>query len=143
MHVIWNDMGIFNATGQRLVDQKNNILKRKRLPDLELEEIQRNMEDNSNGEVGLESDEIKGWLLGFDHEGQDVFMKEREVVLEDCMVLNLEEERCTVFVIKMNIQIKNENMTIIEKMHNVLSRKTRERLSPMRGIEKHRLLETT
>ena len=64
-------------------------------------------------------------------------------MLEDCMVLNLEEERCTVFVIKMNIQIKNEDMTIIEKMRNVLSKKTRERLPPMKGIEKHRLLEAT
>ena len=62
-------MGIFNAKGQRLVDQKNNILKRKWLPDLELEEIQRNMEDIGNGEMGLESDEDEGWLLGFDHEG--------------------------------------------------------------------------
>ena len=29
MHVIWNEMGMFNVTEQRLVDQKNNILKRK------------------------------------------------------------------------------------------------------------------
>ena len=36
-------MGIFNVTEQRLVDQKNNILSRKKLSDLELEEIQRNI----------------------------------------------------------------------------------------------------
>ena len=29
MHVVWNEMGMFNVTEQRLVDQKNNILKRK------------------------------------------------------------------------------------------------------------------
>ena len=40
MHAIWNEMGMFNVTEQRLVDQKNNILKRKWLLDLELEEIQ-------------------------------------------------------------------------------------------------------
>ena len=34
-------------------------------------------------------------------------------------------------------------MTILEKIHNVLSKETRERLSPLRGIEKHRSLEAT
>ena len=76
MHAIWNEMGMFNVTEQRLVDQKNKILKRKWLSDLELEEIQRNSEDIGHGEVRFESDEDEGWFLGFDHEGQDVFMKE-------------------------------------------------------------------
>ena len=35
---------MFNVTEQSLVDQKNNTLKRKWLSDLELEEIQRNIE---------------------------------------------------------------------------------------------------
>ena len=91
----------------------------------------------------MESDENEGWFLGFDHEGQDVFMKECEVVLEDCMVPNVEEERSNVFVIKMNMQITEEDMTILEEMHNVLSKETRERLPMLRGIEKHRLFEAT
>ena len=91
--------------------------------------------------MGLESDEDEGWFLGSDHEGQYVFMKECEVVLEDCMVPNVEEERSNVFVIKMNMQITNEDMTILEKVCNVLSKETRERLPPLRGTEKHRLLE--
>ena len=37
----------------------------------------------------------------------------------------------------------NEDMTILEKIRNVLSKETRERLSPLRGIEKHRSLEAT
>ena len=53
---------MFNVTEQRLDDEKNNILKRKWVSDLELEEIQKNIEDIRNGEVGLESDE--GWFLG-------------------------------------------------------------------------------
>ena len=132
-----------NVTKQRLVDQKNNILKRKWLLDLELEEIQRNIEDIGNGEVKLESDEDEGWFLGFDHEGQDVFMKECEVVLEDCMVPNAVEEKSNIFVIKMNVQITNEGMTILKKMRNGLSKKTRERLLPLREIEKHRFLQAT
>ena len=102
-------MGIFNVTEQRLVDQENNILKGKWLSDLELQEIQRNIEDIGNGEVGLERDEGKGCFLGFD---------QCEVALEDCMVPNADEERSNVFAIKMNMQITNEDMTILEK--NVL-----------------------
>ena len=34
-------------------------------------------------------------------------------------------------------------MTILEKMHNVLSKETRERWPPLTGIEKHSLLEAT
>ena len=91
----------------------------------------------------MESDENEGWFFGFDHEGQDGFMKECEVVLEDSMVPNVEEERSNVFVIKMNMQITEEDMTILEEMHNVLSKETRERLPTLRGIEKHRLFEAT
>ena len=36
-------MGMFNVTEKRLVDQKNIILERKWLSNLELEEIQRNI----------------------------------------------------------------------------------------------------
>ena len=93
--------------------------------------------------MGLESDENEGWFLGFDHEGQDVFMKECEVVLDDCMVPNVEEERSNIFVIKMNVQITEEDLTILQEMHNVLSKETRERLPPLSGIEKHRLSEAT
>ena len=37
MHVIWNEMGIFNVTEQKLFDQKKKILGRNCLIDLELE----------------------------------------------------------------------------------------------------------
>ena len=73
----------------------------------------------------------------------NVFMKECEVVLEDCMMPNVEEERSHVFVIKINMQITDEDMTILQKMRNLLSKETRERLPPLRRIEKHRLLEAT
>ena len=81
MHAAWNKIGMFNVTDERLVDQNNNILKRNWVSDSELEEIQRNTEDISNGEVELESKEDKGWFLGFDQGEQDEFMKQWEVVL--------------------------------------------------------------
>ena len=83
MHALWYEMGMFKVTEQKLVDQKNNILKRKWLLDLGLEEIQRNIEYIQHGEVGLESNEDEGLFSGTDHEGHDMFMKECEVVLED------------------------------------------------------------
>ena len=43
----------------------------------------------------------------------------------------------------MNMQVMNEYMNIFLKMHNVLSKKIRERLPLLRGIEKLRLLEAT
>ena len=70
-------------------------------------------------------------------------MKNCEVALEDRIVPNVEEERSSVFVIKMNMQITNKDMSILEKMRNVLWKETRERLPSLRGIEKHRLLEAT
>ena len=81
--------------------------------------------------------------MEFDHNEQDVFLKNCEVALEDRIVPNVEEERSSVFVIKMNMQITNKDMTILEKMRNVLWKETRERLPSLRGIEKHRLLEAT
>ena len=65
--------------------------------------------------MALESKEEEGLFLKFDHEGQDVFMKQCEVVLEDCMVPIVVEERRNVFVIKMNMQIANEDMAILKK----------------------------
>ena len=119
MHAIWNEMGMFNVTEQRLVNQKNNILKRKCLSDLELEEVQRNIISGYRKWWELESDEDEGRFLGFDHEGQNVFMKECEVVLEDCMVPIVEEESSNIFIINMNMQITNEDMTI-PKVHYAL-----------------------
>ena len=72
-----------------------------------------------------------------------MFMKKCEVALKDCMVPNVDEERSNVFVIKMNMQIKNKDMGILEKMRDVLLKETRERLPPLRQMEKHRLLEAT
>ena len=41
------------------------------------------------------------------------------------------------------MQITNEDMTILEKMCNMLLKETRESLPPLRGTEMHGLLEVT
>ena len=48
--------------------------------------------------MGLESNEDEGWFLGFDHEGQDVFMKECEVALEDCMMHKMLRKKEVMFL---------------------------------------------
>ena len=51
MDAICNQRGMFSATEQRLVDQANQIKKRKWLSDLELEEIKRTIHDADHGQV--------------------------------------------------------------------------------------------
>ena len=54
-------------------------------------------------------------FLEFDREAHNVFIKEYEVELKDCLVANVIEGRSNVFVIKMNMHIANKDMTIHEK----------------------------
>ena len=61
-------------------------------------------------------------FLEFDREGHNVFIKEYEVELKDCLVANVIEGRSNVFVIKMNMHIAKKDMTIHETISNVLSK---------------------
>ena len=51
MRMLWKDREMVNVTEQRLIDQKNQITKKQWLSLLELEEIQRNVEDATHGGV--------------------------------------------------------------------------------------------
>ena len=67
MHAIWRDKGTFNIAEQKLVNQKSQIRKNLWLTKLELEEIQRRIEDEVHGVVQNDSEsEDEQWLLGFD-----------------------------------------------------------------------------
>ena len=51
---------------------------------LELEEIQRKIEDEQDGHVPSDSEsEDEQWFLGFNEKGGDVFLKDVRVVVED------------------------------------------------------------
>ena len=52
MHALWNEKGMFQITEQRLLDQKAQIIRKKWLTDLELEEIKRMIEHEESGVVG-------------------------------------------------------------------------------------------
>ena len=108
MHTIWNEMGISDMTDQRLVDQRNNILKRKWLSDLELKEIQKGYR-TWQSVVGKQWRE--GMVVG-------IWSRRTGCVYEkiwSCARLHFEEERSNAFVIKMNMQITNGDMSIIKK----------------------------
>lgn len=45
MYALWIEMGMFNVTEQRQMDQKNQILKKQWLTEIELEEIERAVDD--------------------------------------------------------------------------------------------------
>ena len=51
---------------------------------MELEQIQRRIEDKPNGHLPNDSKtEDEQWFLGFDEKGGDVFLKDVRVVVED------------------------------------------------------------
>ena len=84
MHTICRDKDMFNITEQRLMDQQSQIRKKQWLTKLELEEIQRRIEDDPHGHVQKDSQsEEEHWFLGFDENGGDVFLKDTRVVTED------------------------------------------------------------
>ena len=58
MHKFWVEKGMFSVPEQRLLDQKNNILKKNWLTHLELEEIRRNVDELEQGSI-LEEVEVE------------------------------------------------------------------------------------
>ena len=86
MHAIWRDKGVLNLTKQRLMDQQSQIKKKQWLLNLELEEIQRRIEDKRKPHAHVPSDsesEDEPWFLGFHEKRGDVFLKDVSVVVED------------------------------------------------------------
>ena len=66
------------------MDQQSQIRKKQWLTKLELEEIQRRIEDEPHGHVPHDSEsKDEQWFLGFDEKGGDVFLKDVRVILED------------------------------------------------------------
>ena len=110
---------MFPVTEQRLMDQKNNIVKKKWLSDLELEEIRRNIEDVEQGVV-LEEVE---------------FDTAEEVVMGSPDRNNAGEE------IEINEEsgLSDEEKGLIDRLKNISTSSQRERLPSLRGVEKGRL----
>ena len=67
MHEIWRDNGMFDLTEQRVMDQRSQIRKKQWLANLELEQIQRRIEDEPHGDILSDCESEDGqYFLGFD-----------------------------------------------------------------------------
>ena len=131
MHATWSN----NITEQKLMDQQSQIRKKQCLTNLELEEIQRSIEDEPHGHTPSDSkSEDEQWFLGFNEKGGDAFLKDVRVVVED--IGNQHENVELAFRIKEEL-LEGEkkilkNMSEIRKLN-------RTRLSCLRNVEKGKL----
>ena len=82
MHSIWTSKDMFPVTEKRLIDQKNQIIKKQWLSNLEHEEINLSIEDAVYGQIQHEidyenrSEELSDYMTSFGHEvpgGNDYF----------------------------------------------------------------------
>ena len=132
MHVLWNDRGMFNVTEQRLIDQKNQIVKKQWLSSLELEEIQRNVEDAAYGEIDR---------LIVEEGGQD---SERTATGDDSEGVSpqIEHDEQVDWVEIKDGAVLTEEDREISKMMIEIRKKPRARLPAMRGVDRAKLNET-
>ena len=121
MHKCWVDKGMFPVTEQRLLDQKNNIIKRNWVTDLELEEMRRNIEALEQGTM-LEAAEADA------RETCNIELPDRSSENEE--IDNSNES---------NVNVNEEEKILIKRLKDILSNNERERLRSLRGVEKGRL----
>ena len=119
MHRCWREKEMFPVTEQRLMDQKNNIMKTKWLSDLELEEIRRNIEDVEQG----------------------VILEEVEFDTAEDVVMGSPDRNNAGEEIEINEEsgLSDEEKGLIDRLKNILTSSQRERLPSLRGVEKGRL----
>ena len=132
MHVLWNDRGMFNVTEQRRIDQKFQIVKKQWLSSLELEEIQRNVDDAAYGEIDR---------LIVEEGGQD---SERTATGDDSEGVSPQiehDEQVDWVEIKDGAVLTEEDREILKMMMEI-RKKPRTRLPLMRGVDCAKLIET-
>ena len=72
---------MLNVTEQRLMNQQSQLRKRQWLTNLQLDEIQRRIEDEQHNYVPNESEKEDGQLfLGFNQKGGDAILKDVRMV---------------------------------------------------------------
>ena len=74
MHSIWTRRDMFPVTEQKLIDQKNQIIKKQWLSNLEHEEIKQSIEDALYGQIEQDivyenrTEDLSDYVVSFDHE---------------------------------------------------------------------------
>ena len=131
MREIWLQKGMFEVTKQRLGDQVRQIKKKGWLTDVEIEEIKRkahgldNISDPERDNRGDNPETSEGNILGSANEREeevDHAQEEPELVEED------------------EVQLKDEELEIAEKLHNIMQSNERERLPSIKKINKKKIL---
>ena len=129
MHNLWKDMGMFQITEQRLLDQKAQIMKKKWLTDLELEEIKRLIEDAECG--------IPGTVIN--EERDEDAEREAEINIDEEDQNESETMRTRDFVVGRDQNELDETQKGILQQLNEIQGKERKRLPALRGVESKRL----
>ena len=129
MHNLWKDMGMFQITEQRLLDQKAQIMKKKWLTDLELEEIKRLIEDAECG--------IPGTVIN--EERDEDAEREAEINIDEKDQNESETMRTRDFVVDRDQNELDETQKGILQQLNEIQGKERKRLPALRGLERKRL----
>ena len=117
------------------MDQYRQIKKKQWLTKLELEEIQRRIEEEPHGHVPNDSEsENEQWFSGFDEKGGNVFLKDVRVVVEDIGSRHKNVE--------FGFRIKEELQEVEKEMLKSMSeirKLDRTRLPCLRKVEKGKL----
>ena len=117
------------------MDQQSHIRKKQWLTKLELEEIQRKVEDESHSCVPNDSEsEDEQWYLGFNKKGGDVFLKDVRVVVEDIgnCIENVE------FGFRIKEELQEDEKEMLKNMSEI-GKLDRTRLPCLRKVEKGKL----
>ena len=113
MLAIWNDSGLFSATEQQLAGQVRCIKNRRWLSSVEIEEIQRAVDKESENGAGLTEVEEAESNVNAQHQETEIRQKEAtesQGVDETEEELELdEEEKCTLEMRKMKLEM-SENL---------------------------------
>ena len=129
---IWVERGLFQVTEQRLVDQANQIRKKRWLSDLdlELEEIRRSVEE------GEYMDD-----LGQNEEDQEIGSGQEETTEPELAEQCMNPQRQKLKIVE-GFEPSIEEVDLIEKLEEILQQE-RERLPSLRGINRGKLRDIT
>ena len=131
MHRIWNGKGMFQITEQRLLDQKAQIIRKKWLTELELEEIKRMVEHEESEAVGDVTSEDKS---EYNEQELEINGNENDLNVNDRVSLGQ-------FIVDRDQNNLNENEKIILQQLNEIKERERKRLPALRGVERRRLID--
>ncbi|XP_063594921.1 uncharacterized protein LOC134771895 [Penaeus indicus] len=144
MLAAWQEREMFIVTEQRLVDQANQIRKKKWLSDLEMEEIQKEVEEGQYREAD-ESTDVLGSETQVDQEQANVALNGGECNAQASEQIEQDIDRPNIdpdgkFVLVEGCETSPEEICTIEKMESIL-RKEKVRLPPLRGIDRGKVMK--